>query len=54
MTRDQPLTIYRPICAGIQRILRAAVKSCFELPPLLFDNNPEIPLSVATFGPDRR
>jgi hypothetical protein len=30
MTRDQALTVYRPIRAGIQRILKAAVKTCSD------------------------
>ena len=30
MTRDQALIIYRPVRAGIQRILRAAVKTCSD------------------------
>jgi hypothetical protein len=30
MTRDQALSIYRPVRAGIQRILRAAVKTCSD------------------------
>src|SRR3954451_1891652 len=30
MTRDEALTLYRPIRAGIQRTLKAAVESCSD------------------------